>query len=56
MPHWIPVGTTVTVVLLLTSRDKLHTLARGLDVKEIVIAAQFLILTGSSCRFCLTSR
>jgi uncharacterized membrane protein (DUF4010 family) len=46
LPHWIAVGTTVTVVLLLTSRDKLHALARGLDVKEIVTAGQFLILTG----------
>ncbi len=46
LPHWIAVGTTVAVVLLLTSRDKLHTLARGIDVKEIVIAGQFLILTG----------
>ena len=46
LPHWMAVGTTVAVVLLLTSRDRLHTLARGVDVKEIVIAAQFLILTG----------
>jgi uncharacterized membrane protein (DUF4010 family) len=46
LPHWMAVGTTVAVVLLLTSRDKLHALARGVDVKEIVIAAQFLILTG----------
>jgi uncharacterized membrane protein (DUF4010 family) len=46
LPHWIAVGTTVAVVLLLTSRDKLHALARGLDVKEIVTAGQFLILTG----------
>ena len=46
LPHWIAVGATVTVVLLLTSRDKLHTLARRVDIREVVIAAQFLILTG----------
>jgi uncharacterized membrane protein (DUF4010 family) len=46
LPHWIAVGTTVTMVLLLTGREKLHALARRVDVQEIVTAGQFLILTG----------
>ena len=46
LPHWIAVGTTVAVVLLLTGRDRLHALARRVDVKEIVIAGEFLILSG----------
>ena len=46
LPHWIAVGTTVAVVLLLTGREKLHALARQLDVREIAIAGEFLILSG----------
>ena len=46
LPPWIAVAMTVTSVLLLTSRDQLHALARWLEVKEIVTAGQFLILTG----------
>ena len=36
----------MTAVLLLTGREKLHALARRVDVKEIVTAGEFLILTG----------
>jgi uncharacterized membrane protein (DUF4010 family) len=46
LPHWIAVATTVTAVLLLTGRAELHALARRIDLKEIVTAGQFLILTG----------
>ena len=46
LPHWIAVGTTVAVVLLLTGREQLHALARQLDVREIAIAGEFLILSG----------
>ncbi|ABD05807.1 conserved hypothetical protein [Rhodopseudomonas palustris HaA2] len=46
LPHWIAVGVTVVAVLLLTGRDRLHTLARRIDMKEITTAGQFLILTG----------
>lgn len=45
-PAWIPLGTTVTAVLLLTERTKLHRLARRIAVEEIITAGQFLILTG----------
>jgi uncharacterized membrane protein (DUF4010 family) len=40
------VAFTVTAVLLLTGRDKLHELARRIELKEIVTAGEFLILTG----------
>jgi uncharacterized membrane protein (DUF4010 family) len=46
LPNWVAVGTTVAAVLLLTGRERLHALARGLDIREIVTAGQFLILTG----------
>jgi uncharacterized membrane protein (DUF4010 family) len=46
LPHWIAVATTVTAVLLLTARQQLHDLARRIEVKEIITAGQFLILTG----------
>jgi uncharacterized membrane protein (DUF4010 family) len=46
LPPWIAVATTVTAVLLLTGREKLHALARRVEVKEIVTAGEFLILTG----------
>jgi uncharacterized membrane protein (DUF4010 family) len=46
LPHWIAVATTVTAVLLLTSRTQLHDLARRIDIGEIITAGQFLILTG----------
>jgi uncharacterized membrane protein (DUF4010 family) len=46
LPPWVAVATTVTAVLLLTGREKLHALARRVELKEIVTAGEFLILTG----------
>jgi uncharacterized membrane protein (DUF4010 family) len=46
LPHWVPVAFTVTAVLLLTGREKLHALARRVDVQEVITAGEFLILTG----------
>jgi uncharacterized membrane protein (DUF4010 family) len=46
LPPWIAVAMTVAAVLLLTNRTQLHGLAQRIDVREIVIAGQFLILTG----------
>jgi uncharacterized membrane protein (DUF4010 family) len=46
LPHWVAVATTVAAVMLLTGRQQLHDLARRIEVKEVSIAAQFLILTG----------
>ena len=45
-PPWLAVGITVAAVLLLTGRERLHDLARRLELREIVIAGEFLILTG----------
>ena len=45
-PHWVAVGLTVTAVLLLTGRERLHTMARELELPEVVTAGKFLILTG----------
>jgi uncharacterized membrane protein (DUF4010 family) len=46
LPNWVAIGTTVVTVLLLTGRERLHELARRVEIKEIVTAGQFLILTG----------
>jgi uncharacterized membrane protein (DUF4010 family) len=46
LPNWVAVATTVAAVLLLTGRERLHGLARHLEIDEIVTAGQFLILTG----------
>ncbi len=46
LPPWVAVTATVTSVLLLTGREKLHALARGIELREIVIAGDFLIITG----------
>jgi uncharacterized membrane protein (DUF4010 family) len=46
LPNWVAVGTTVAAVLLLTGRERLHELARKVEIKEIVTGGQFLILTG----------
>ena len=46
LPHWVAVGTTVATVLLFTARAGLHELARRVEIKEIITAAEFLILTG----------
>jgi uncharacterized membrane protein (DUF4010 family) len=45
-PPWLGVGITVAAVLLLTGRERLHELARRLELREIVTAGEFLILTG----------
>jgi uncharacterized membrane protein (DUF4010 family) len=46
LPPWIAVTMTVAAVLLLTGREQLHSLARRLEMREIVTAGEFLILTG----------
>lgn len=46
LPHWVAVGTTVATVVLFTARAPLHELARRVEMREIVTAAEFLILTG----------
>lgn len=46
LPHWVAVAVTVASVLLFTGRERLHALARKVQVAEIVTAGQFLILTG----------
>jgi len=46
LPPWIAVTMTVASVLLLTGREQLHALARRVEIKEIVTAGEFLILTG----------
>jgi uncharacterized membrane protein (DUF4010 family) len=45
-PGWVAVGTSVAAVLLLTAREKLHRLARKVELSEIVTAGKFLLLTG----------
>jgi len=45
-PPWIAVGVTVTAVLLLTARAKLHEFARRVELGEIVTAGKFMILAG----------
>jgi uncharacterized membrane protein (DUF4010 family) len=45
-PAWMAVGVTVASVLILTGRERLHDLARKVEMSEIVTAGQFLILTG----------
>lgn len=46
LPVWVGVVATVAAVLLMTGRDRLHALARAVPIHEIVIAVQFLVLTG----------
>ncbi len=45
-PPWVAVGTTVSGVLLLTARERLHVFARHIEGAEIVTAGKFLVLTG----------
>jgi uncharacterized membrane protein (DUF4010 family) len=45
-PAWLAIGITVAAVLLLAERERLHRLAERLELRELVIAGQFLILTG----------
>jgi uncharacterized membrane protein (DUF4010 family) len=42
LPNWVAVGTTVVT----TGRERLHELARRVEMKESVTAGQFSILTG----------
>jgi uncharacterized membrane protein (DUF4010 family) len=46
LPPWVAVAFTVSAVLLLTGREKLHALARRVPLQEITTAGEFLILTG----------
>jgi len=46
LPPWVAVAFTVSAVLLLTGREKLHGLARRVPLQEIVTAGEFMILTG----------
>ena len=45
-PPWVAVGATVTAVLFLTAREKLHGLARRIETREIITAGKFLMLSG----------
>jgi uncharacterized membrane protein (DUF4010 family) len=45
-PPWVGIGITVAAVLLLTGRERLHEFARTLELREIVTAGEFLIITG----------
>ena len=45
-PVWMAIGTTVAVVLLLTAREELHSYARRVEMREIVVAGRFLLITG----------
>lgn len=45
-PPWVAVGATVSGVLLLTAREKLHGFARHIEGAEIITAGKFLVLTG----------
>lgn len=45
-PGWVAVGSSVAAVLLLTARERLHSLARRIELAEIVTAGKFLLLTG----------
>jgi uncharacterized membrane protein (DUF4010 family) len=46
LPHWVAIGATVVTVLLFAARAGLHELARRVEMREIITAAEFLILTG----------
>ncbi len=45
-PSWVAIAVTVGAVLLLAARERLHQLARRIELAEIVTAGKFLILTG----------
>jgi uncharacterized membrane protein (DUF4010 family) len=45
-PPWVAIGTAVAAVLLLTGRERLHVIARRIELGEFVTAGKFLILTG----------
>lgn len=43
---WLAFGLTVSAVLLLRARDRLHALAQKIPGQEVITLAQFLVLTG----------
>jgi uncharacterized membrane protein (DUF4010 family) len=43
---WIAIGLTVSTVLLLRARDRLHALAKTIPGQEVITLAQFLVLIG----------
>ena len=45
-PMWVPAGVTAAAVLFLTSRDRLHSFAREIELPELITAGKFLVLTG----------
>ena len=45
-PPWMAIGVAVVAVLLLTARERLHSVARRIEIGEFVTAGKFLILTG----------
>lgn len=45
-PHWVPISLTVSAVLFLGARERLHHLARTVPISELLTAGKFLILTG----------
>ena len=45
-PPWMAIGLSVAAVLLLTGRERLHGMARRIEVGEFVTAGKFLILAG----------
>lgn len=45
-PHWVSIAITVSAVLLLGARERLHSLAKNLPSEEIITAGKFLVLTG----------
>lgn len=45
-PPWMAIGVAVVAVLLLTARERLHSVARRIEIGEFVTAGKFLLLTG----------
>ncbi len=44
--HWLPIAITVTVVLMLTGRDRLHNFAKRISTEEMITLGKFLVLVG----------
>lgn len=45
-PVWVPIGLTVSSVLFLRARVRLHALAQKIPGQELITLGQFLVLTG----------
>ncbi len=45
-PPWLAIAMTVTAVVLLQARDRLHGLAKTIPRREVITVAQFLVLIG----------